>query len=377
MNRPPLTVTLLVLAAGCQGTGPRFDAHQAAAHPPAAPASFVAVSPADNFNPNWLRPPTNYFTLGPGDRLEIDRIGHQSVLSTNALTLVAPDGKIYYSMLPGLEVWGLTLKQTKALLEKDLRSYFRDPPRLTLTLREVASKRVWLLGRLNRPGVYPLTGPTTLLEAISEAGGPASLAASPIAAAGPIVVGLSTTAEDQADLHHSFLIRKGRILPVDFYRLLHDGDMRQNIYLQPDDFVYLAAAVSDEYYVLGAVRDPRILRSRKPMTLVRAIASAGGCVENAYPSHVAIVRGSLTRPQIAIVDFRAITRGRQTDVPLQSRDIVYVPRSPYRVLSRYVYLVVNTFASTVGVNEGARAVYHRAAPVGTFVPLTLGVPQAR
>src|SRR5439155_12295029 len=113
-----------------------------------------------------------------------------------------------------------------------------------------------LLGRLNAPGVYPMSGPMTLLEAIALAGGPARSA--PAASVGRTGLTLSVTsaAEDVADLRRSFVIRRGEFLPVDFHRLLREGDATQNIYLQPDDFVYVPSAAAREIYVLGSVAQP-------------------------------------------------------------------------------------------------------------------------
>jgi polysaccharide export outer membrane protein len=54
---------------------------------------------------------------------------------------------------------------------------------------------------------------------------------------------------------------------------------------------------------------------------------------------------------------------------LAPQDIVYVPHQPYRVLTRYVNLILDTFARTVGVNEGARAASGEAGPVGVNLPL--------
>jgi len=67
-------------------------------------------------------------------------------------------------------------------------------------------------------------------------------------------------------------MRGGELLPVDFYRLLKEGDTSQNIYLRPDDFVFVPSALSQEVYVLGAVRFPRSLPYSERMTLVSAIS---------------------------------------------------------------------------------------------------------
>ncbi|MHB8524420.1 MAG: polysaccharide biosynthesis/export family protein, partial [Limisphaerales bacterium] len=310
--------------------------------------------------------PTNFFTLGPGDRVEIEVLGDTT---TRENTLVGPDGRIYFYLLPGLDVWGLTLAQTKALLEHELQKYIRDQPRVSLTLRDIQSKKVWLLGRLNAPGIYPMTGPMTLLEAISSAGGPVMSGPFASLAGRAGTSGTSASRQALADLHRSFVIRQGRLVPVDFHRLLRDGELSQNIYLEPDDFVYVPSTVSQSVYILGAVNLPQAVTYTPQTTLIAAMADVGGTLKDAYLSHVAIVRGSLARPRVAIVDYKAIVRGRQPDVPLEPHDIVYVPFAPYRVLTRYVDTIMNTFVTTVGVNEGASAVVRGASPVGTFLPV--------
>jgi protein involved in polysaccharide export with SLBB domain len=367
-----VTGWVVVLLVGCSTPKHRLSARPSS--PTNSPlttnmavAELITETVTNETDPVLLRSVTNFFTLGPGDRLEIEILGDPS---TRASTLVGPDGKIYYYLLPGLDVWGLTLAQLKATLDRDLEKYIRDQPRVTVTLRSIQSKQVWLLGRLNAPGIYPMTGPMTLLEAISRAGGPAMSRPFASLAGGPAVSGASASAEELADLHRSFVIRRGRLLPVEFYRLLHDGDVSQNIYLEPDDFVYVPSAVSQNVYVLGAVNQPESVTYTKQMTLIAAIANAGGTIKDAYLSHVAVVRGSLTQPKIAVLDYKAIVRGRQPDVRLEPRDIVYVPFSPYRTLTRYADLIVNTFVRTVGVNEGARAVTRGASPVGTIVPIS-------
>ena len=159
------------------------------------------------------------------------------------------------------------------------------------------------------------------------------------------------------------------MLPVNFQRLLRDGDMTQNVYLQPDDFVYMPTSQSTDVYVLGAVEHPQSVRASDQLTLIGAMASAGGTSTNAYLTHVAIVRGSLLEPKVAVVDYKAIVNGKATDVKLEPNDIVYVPLSPYRVLERYVDLIISTFVRTVGANEGARAISRGAAPATVNVPI--------
>lgn len=351
-----LFTLLALLLAACRSTTtsktPVSEARKAIPvqpHVPTNQTSFTAVTAERQLQPEWLRSPTNYFTLGPGDRLEIEVIGD---LTTRAVTVVGPDGKVYYYLLPGLNVWGLTLAEAREAIEREMARYFQQQPKVSLTLRGVESKQVWLLGRVAKPGIYPLAAPMTLIEALSLAGGPATAAPMALQNGGAI----ATASSEVADLRRSFVLRRGQLLPVDFHRLMRDGDTSQNIYVQADDFVYLPSAASSDVYVLGAVGQPRAVNFGEQMDLVSAVAGAGGTIKDAYLSHVAIVRGSMSTPKIAVVDFKAIVRGQAPNVPLEPRDIVFVPFTPYRTLTRYTDLILTTFVRTIGVNEGARAV---------------------
>jgi polysaccharide biosynthesis/export protein len=280
---------------------------------------------------------------------------------------VGPDGKIYYSLLPGQDVWGLTLPQTKQKLEQELSKYLREPPQVSLVLRGVESKQVWILGRVQVPGIYPMTAPMTLLEAVSIAGGALSMSAFR-------QQGAEGANDDLADLQRSFVLRQGRLLPVNFQRLIQRGDLSQNIYLQPDDFVYFPAATVRQVYVLGAVQQPRAVPFKEGMTVAAAVASAYGTINGAYMHHVTVIRGSLSNPEVAVVDYRRVLKGEAQDIALQPKDIVYVPFSPYRYLTRYIQLAIDTFVSSVAINAGERAVGVQQTGIGgVFIPVGSGV----
>jgi protein involved in polysaccharide export with SLBB domain len=248
-----------------------------------------------------------------------------------------------------------------------LATYVREKPQISLVLRDVESKRVWVLGRVQAPGVYPLAAPMTLLEAISLAGGTMALASFRDQEAAGV-------GEELADLRHSFVVRQGKLLPVDFNRLLNEGDLAQNIYLQPDDFIYLPPAVARDVYVLGAVNQPKPVAYRPGLTVVGAVASAYGTIIGAYLHHVAVVRGSLSHPEIAIVDYKGVLKGEATDIPLEPRDIVYVPFSPYRYLVRYAQLILDTFVSAVAINAGTQVAGPVAGGAGVFIPVAGAIP---
>lgn len=334
-----VTAALLVFAmCGCRSPkGPKFDAREAQQKKLMLLTNLSEVEVTNSLRPEWREAPTNFYTLGPGDKVELEIVNDPS---TRAMTTVGPDGKVYFHLLPGIDVWGLTLVEARDRLQEAMAKYVVNP-QVGIQLRGIDSKRVWLLGRVQKAGVYPMPAPMTVLESLSLAGG-------------TMTTSVTGTTEDLADLSHSFIIRNGERLPIDFAGLIERGDMSQNIYLQPDDFVYFPSSQTKDIYVLGAVRLPRAV-PRTQASLIAAIATAGGPVKDAYLSHVAVVRGSLTHPQIAVVNYEDILKGKAPDVLLEPRDIVYVPLSPYRHLMKYADLIVTTFVRAIAINEGTRA----------------------
>jgi polysaccharide biosynthesis/export protein len=360
---PGLLFPMLTLCSvGCKHVDGHYSSLKAPPVEKAPPANTVIVS--RKIEPAWLKPSPDLFTLGPGDRLEIEVLGDPA---SRAITVVAPDGKLYFNFLEGIDVWGATMAQAKASLENQLANYVREKPQVSIILRGVESKRIWVLGRVQAPGVYAMAAPMTLLEAISMAGGTLSLANYRDQEAAGIN-------QEMADLRHSFVIRQGKVLPVDFEHLLNRGDLSQNIYLEPDDFVYLPAARAKVVYVLGAVTQPRSIAYSEGLTVAGAVASTYGTLKGAYLHHVVVIRGSLTEPQVIIVDYKNVIKGDALDIALQPHDIVYVPFSPYRYLQHYIEIAINTFASAAAINAGEAAVTKTpTAGAGVFIPVGSGI----
>jgi len=105
-------------------------------------------------------------------------IGALDVLSINVwketelsvVVPVRPDGRISLPLLNDVEAAGVTPMALTASLTEKLKKYFSDP-RVAVTVKEINSKRVYILGQVARPGAYSLTPQMTVLQALSTAGG--------------------------------------------------------------------------------------------------------------------------------------------------------------------------------------------------------------
>ena len=232
---------------------PRKTQAQAQALAAAEPL-FTRVHTGDGIPQSWLVPPTDPYRVGAGDRLELELMEFPETLQN---CMILPDGTLLFHTCPAIKVDGMTVPEVKAAIEKALSVDYRAP-QVSIIVREASSRRVWIMGRCKEPGVYTLDGPTTILEAIGRAGG------------FEVARSLGDT-EDLVDLQHSFLIRNGRLVPIDFDRLIRLGDTSENIYLQNNDYVYLPSGSGARAYVLGAVMRPRVVDFREHMTLSEAI----------------------------------------------------------------------------------------------------------
>jgi polysaccharide biosynthesis/export protein len=83
---------------------------------------------------------------------------------------IRPDGKITLPMVGEVQAGGLSPEQLSETLTKRF-SEFINRPEIVVTVQAVRSKRYYITGEVNRPGVFPLPVPTTVLEALTQAGG--------------------------------------------------------------------------------------------------------------------------------------------------------------------------------------------------------------
>ncbi len=301
------------------------------------------------------------YRLGPGDRLQIRRLNARADDPQGELTtFVLPDGTIFFDLSPAVRAQGKSTTELSQALTESLRSFYKRPE-VAVSLVEVQSSRFYVLGKVAKPALYPLTQPTTLLDALARAGGLE-------------VVGGTGTSEELADLSRSFLVRDGRALPIDFQALIRGGDPRFNIFVKNGDFIYLPPKSSEEILVLGWVAKPASVGYREGMGVVAAVSEVGGPRKNAFLQRMLVVRGRLSRPKVAIVNFDAIAKGKKPDFALEAGDIVWIPQSPWDRLERYLDVVLGTAVTTMAANEGIRIVEgEQSVGVSVQVPINTGV----
>lgn len=107
------------------------------------------------------------YIIGPEDSLLI-RIWREPDLS--GPVMVRPDGRISLQLLNEIQAAGLTPEQLTQKVAEGLSKYMTHPE-VSVAVQQVNSKKYFIIGEIQKPGSYPLTIPTTVLEALVNAGG--------------------------------------------------------------------------------------------------------------------------------------------------------------------------------------------------------------
>src|SRR5207302_2223496 len=124
-------------------------------------------------------------------------------------------------------------------------------------------------------------------------------------------------------------MRGGKRYSLNFEKLFQQGDLSQNVAIEPGDYIYFPSTATKEIYVVGEVRLPGTAIFTPDLTVIGAISARGGYTDRAFKARVLVVRGSLDHPEKFVVNTHAILDGRTPDFQLQPRDIIFVNSRPF------------------------------------------------
>jgi protein involved in polysaccharide export with SLBB domain len=312
--------------------------------PAAAPAPTPAAAPAPTptngapvqrtfsiIHPSQRAAWQQRLTLGPGDVLTLNLYGQPEL--TRAEVAIGPDGRLSYLEAQDVLAAGATIDELRSRLDQEL-SKVRRAPRTLITPVTFKSKKYYMLGKVATKGVYTLDRPLTVLEAVARAHGFESAL-------------VDRNVFDLTDFSHSFVARGGKRLPLDFEKLFEEGDLSQNIAVEPDDYIYFAPGDVSEVYVVGEVRAPGPVPYTPDLTIIGAIAARAGYTDRAYQSKVLIVRGPLNKPEIVAVDTRAILTGKGLNYKLKPRDVIFVNSRPFIRVEEVADLAATAFIQSI------------------------------
>ena len=233
-------------------------------------------------------------SLGMGDMVRVT-VFRNPDLTTEAR--VSERGTIVFPMVGEIPVAGLTPSQAGARIAERLRAgKYVVNPEVNVSIAQVNSRQVSVLGNVNKPGRYPLDSLNVkLTDLISTAGG--------IAPTGSDLVTIVSQNGSKSD--------------VDLASMFRNGDLTKNVELAPGDTIYVHKAPM--VYVYGEVQKGGAYRIEPHMTVMQAIALGGGITPRGTERGIKISRrgdnGSVKRIDASITD------------SVQADDVIYVKES--------------------------------------------------
>ncbi len=205
-----LSISPFLLAAGqIPSSPPPPSANDSRQNPRPAQVTPQNAAPAAG-GPAAAVDSSSYKVDSP-DTLNV-RVWHEQDFS--GIYSVHPDGKITIPLIGDIQAGGKTPVEIEKTLKEALAKYVVNPL-VTVTVQDVLSKRYYMDGEINHPGEYALVSPTTVLEAISKAGGLAGF----------------------ANPKKIYVLRGDQRITFNYKEVIHGKHLEQNIQLKPGDHI--------------------------------------------------------------------------------------------------------------------------------------------
>ncbi len=286
----------------------------------APPSSSTAIPPAnrgvDTFNEALMMsavtqqsPIEESYLIGSEDVLEIEAYNVEELKKT---VRVNSQGEIALPLIGIINVKGLTASEVEQFIAKKLDKYVQETA-VTVFIKEYKSQRISVIGAVNKPNVFAVTGQRYLLDMLMMAEGLAK-------EAGSICYVIRPKLKSSPSERSSTVV-------IDLDELLVGGNLSLNIPVFAGDAIHVPKG--GLVFVDGSVRVPGAYTFRgRTTSLVQAISMAQGVNADAALSDIKIFRDNGKGEREAIpADYDAIRNGEHPDILLSENDIIIVPQS--------------------------------------------------
>lgn len=316
--RVVLGLTVLALA-GCAGAGrssgsfgrtavatPGPTLASSTARAPVAPQTQVSSRAIADMNALANQQGQGIYRIGPSDLLEI-KVFQAEELSRQVR--VDQRGNITLPLMGTIQAAGLSQGELEKRLADLMGRNLLQNPQVSVFIKEFTAQRVTVEGEVNKQGVYALTGQVSVLQAIAMAGG----------------------LDEYAESNKVMLFRKEGsgartyIIDLDAIR----NGLARDPYLQNDDRIVVQRNVQ-RVTVEGQVNKPGVFPFKERITVLQAVAMAGGLSNLAKPDKIAVFRREGGVENIYTVNLSEIRTGASPDPLIQNDDRIVVQRSNSR-----------------------------------------------
>ncbi|MDC9610023.1 MULTISPECIES: SLBB domain-containing protein [unclassified Pseudoalteromonas] len=229
------------------------------------------------FMPSENAAVSDTYIVGPGDQLKINFYGKES---DSFDVTIDREGRISIPDLSPVEVAGLTFAEIKELIKVKVEQEVIGV-KAFVSLGQLRSMRILVLGEAYKPGSYSVSSLTTVSHALFVSGGVSEI----------------------ASLRNIQVKRAGKtVANFDLYDLLINGDSSNDIVLKPGDVVFVPP-VGAQVTVEGLVKRPAIFELKKGETAKQLLTMAGGLKPGAYAKNAVVERFNFDRKEVLSVDF--------------------------------------------------------------------------
>ena len=251
-----------------------------------APSTFAPVDRV---------PVTPDYVVGPGDEIMVRAWGQVDI---DYRAVVDRNGSIYIPQVGNINVSGVRYQDLQPLLRTAIGRVFRNFE-LTVSMGQLRSIQVFVVGQARRPGAYTVSSLSTLVNALFASGGPST----------------------KGSMRRIQLKRGTQVVTeFDVYDLLVRGDKSKDARLLPGDVIYIPPT-GDLVAVSGSVNNPAIFELKGATTLNELIQLAGGYTTTAAGQKATVER-IIDRRVRRVAEFTLDKAGLSR--PLQDGDLVQI-----------------------------------------------------
>jgi polysaccharide export outer membrane protein len=271
-----------------------------------AVAFFFCVSTVFAANGGSVSGAATDYIIGPQDVLEITVWDNKDLSGRVSVSL---EGYITYQLVGKVRAAGLSAGEVANKITLLLADGYIVNPQVAVEVVEYKSQKVFIIGEAVKSGTYYLTKETTIVEAISMAGGPTKDADREVIVVRPKMAAAGGAPASPVDPG------EGEQIKADLRSAL-EGDLSQNIIVRSGDSIFIPKAKT--FFIMGEVSNPGEYKLDRGTTVRKAISLSGGATDTASIGRTKVIR---------VVGDKEVESSIDLDEPVLPNDTIVVPES--------------------------------------------------
>ncbi len=237
------------------------------------------------FEPNLKMATPQDYQLGPDDEIVIDLYGYSDA---SYKLKVSPEGSIRIPNIGPVSVSGLTIEQASKRIIGELASVYSGigsgQSKVNISIGNIRSIKVTILGEVNTPGTYTLSSLSTVFNGLYASGGPS----------------------ENGSFRKIQVVRNNKVIAtIDIYDFLMNGATKGNILLQDQDIIKVSP-YEIRVEMKGEVKRPGLYEAVKGETIKNMITYSGGFTDNAYRERLKVFRNTNKERSVADIPVESI-----------------------------------------------------------------------